>query len=207
MIVKICGITSQQDAEAAIEAGAEALGFIFSNASPRHITPARAGSIIKNLPNEIMKVGVFVDSPRDVLIGIVRDTGIGCIQLHGEEEPEYARGLPGQVWKAFRVGKDFDILELDRFHVAAYLLDTFAVGRHGGTGHAFDWRIAEQAKRFGNIVLSGGITPQNVADAMRTVRPYAIDVNSGVESSPGKKDKQKMKTLFDQIRRAEEVPC
>ncbi len=207
MKVKICGITSREDAHAAIQAGADVLGFIFHKASPRYIGPTDAGEIVRTIPAQVLTVGVFVNAPRQLILKAIAETGIGCIQLHGDEAPEYSQGFPVPVWKAFRVQPDFDVEELKRFRVAAYLLDTYARGRRGGTGRTFDWSIAVRAKRFGNIVLSGGITPENVGEAIHFVRPYAIDVNSGVESSGGKKDRRKLEELFSNIKSVQESAC
>ena len=203
MKVKICGITNQQDAKDAVEEGANALGFIFYSKSPRYISLLDAGRIIRTLGKSVLPVGVFVNAPREEVLRAIHETGIGCVQLHGEEDPEYTQAFPVPVWKAFRVGPNFNEDELTRYHVGAYLLDAHVDGRWGGTGRTFDWEIACRAKRFGNVVLSGGITPQNVVDAVRTVRPYAIDVSSGVEISPGRKDRQKLLQLFANIRTIE----
>jgi phosphoribosylanthranilate isomerase len=203
MKVKICGITNRQDAEDAAQGGADALGFIFYSESPRYISLLNAGRIIRTLGATVLPVGVFVNAPREEVLRTIHETGIGCVQLHGEEDPEYTRGFPVPVWKAFRVGSKFNEDELRRYHVGAYLLDAHVEGWRGGTGRTFDWEIACRAKRFGNIVLSGGITPENVVDAVRTVRPYAIDISSGVEISPGRKDRQKLLQLFANIRTIE----
>jgi phosphoribosylanthranilate isomerase len=178
MKVKICGITNRQDAEDAAQGGADALGFIFYSESPRYISLLNAGRIIRTLGATVLPVGVFVNAPREEVLRTIHETGIGCVQLHGEDE-------------------------LRRYHVGAYLLDAHVEGWRGGTGRTFDWEIACRAKRFGNIVLSGGITPENVVDAVRTVRPYAIDISSGVEISPGRKDRQKLLQLFANIRTIE----
>ena len=207
MKVKICGITNQQDADAAIEAGADALGFIFHHASSRYINPIDAGKIIRTMPADVMPVGVFVNAPREEVLGVINDIGLGCIQLHGDETPLETQGFPVPVWKAFSVRPNFDPGELKRFPVAAYLLDAYAKGLRGGTGQTFDWSIAQDAKRFGRIVLSGGITPENVIEAIRSAQPYAIDVNSGVEVSPGKKDKQKLHRLFATIKSERGSAC
>ncbi len=200
MKVKICGITRQQDADDAVEAGADALGFIFAESSPRFIEPDVAQSIIKTLPPFVAAVGVFVNAPRNKILDVIRITGIGCLQLHGDEKPGDAEGYSIPVYKAFHVGHDFDIKMLGHYKTSAYLLDTFVNGQHGGTSRIFDWQVAVDAKRYGRIILSGGITPENVSEAVRVVNPYAVDVNSGVESSPGKKDKSRIRQFFSAIR-------
>ena len=199
MKVKICGITNPEDAAEAVQAGADALGFIFHEASPRYITPAGARLIIDALPPGILPVVVFVNASRDAILRTIDQTGIACVQLHGEEKPAETLGLPVLVWKAFRVHSGFEPCILKRYQIDAYLLDTYSPERRGGTGRTFDWSIAVAAKQFGNIVLSGGITPEVVAEAVRTVHPYAIDVNSGVESKEGKRDRLKLQQLFANI--------
>jgi phosphoribosylanthranilate isomerase len=202
MLVKICGITREQDAHDAVEAGADALGFIFVRQSPRFISPDAARKIIQTLPQSVLPVGVFVDSTREALLDAARQSGIRCLQLHGEETPEDVRNAALPVWKGFRVGPDFKIEQMSAYAAAAYVLDAYVSGRHGGTGTTFDWEVALRAKQYGRIVLSGGITPQNVALAVTTVRPYAIDVSSGVEESIGKKDKAKIRQLIAAINTA-----
>ena len=202
MKVKICGITHLDDALTAAEAGADALGFIFVRNSPRYVNPEAAGSIIRNLPPFVVPVGVFVNGRREDILETIQRSGIRCLQMHGEESPEATEGFPFPVWKGFRVSAAFRSELLSRYHTSAYLLDAFVEGMRGGTGKVFDWRIALEAKKFGRIILSGGLSPQNVADAVRTVNPYAIDLNSGVESTPGVKNKEKIFELFHRLRDA-----
>lgn len=207
MKVKICGITREEDAATAVGAGADALGFIFVRSSKRWIEPERARGIINRLPAHVIPVGVFVDASRHEIREVIRTTGIRLIQLHGDEMPDDVAGLPVPVWKAFRVKPEFDIGTLGKYTVDGFLLDTFAEGMEGGTGRTFNWAVAVAAKRFGPVILSGGITPGNVAAAVRTVAPYAIDVNSGVESSPGVKDAAKIERLFSALRQTKESSC
>jgi len=202
--VKICGITNLQDAVDAVEAGADALGFIFVQTSPRCVTQELAHSIIETLPPFVVPVGVFVNRPRKVILETIEGTGIRCLQLHGDETPDDTVGFPVPVCKSFRVGSDFQVSTIAPYKTSAYLLDTYVNGQFGGTGKTFDWSVAIAAKEFGRIILSGGLSHENIEDAFRTVRPYGVDVNSGVESSPGKKDKGKMLELF---RRIQEVAC
>ena len=199
MNVKICGITRLNDALTAAEAGADALGFIFVQNSPRYVNPETAGSIIRDLPPFVVPVGVFVNERRENILETIQRSGIRCLQLHGEESPEETDGFPLPVCKGFRVSAAFRSELLSRYHTAAYVLDAFVEGMRGGTGNVFDWSVALEAKRFGRIILSGGLSPQNVAVAVRTVNPYAIDVNSGVESTPGVKDKEKLFELFHRL--------
>ncbi len=201
--IKICGITNIEDAEAAIAFGADALGFIFFQESPREISPQGAAAIIAKLPAFITTVGVFVDKPREEILKIVDQTGVSVIQLHGEESPE-ACLLPRKIIKGVRV-KALESLEpLRRYQglVSAFLLDTFAPHMPGGTGQVFNWDIAVEAKAFGRIILAGGLTPENISEAIRRVRPYAVDVSSGVELEKGKKDHHKMKLFIERARSA-----
>jgi len=200
MKVKICGITNIDDALYAAELGADALGFIFVKSSPRYIAPKAARKIIQELPPFIVPVGIFIDVPQEEIIGVIEQTGIRCVQLHGNETPKQLAGFPVPVYKSFRVDSSFNPDILRRYKGSAYLLDTKIPGELGGTGQTFDWRIAVKAKEYGRIILAGGLNPANVLEAIQKVQPYAIDVNSGVESAPGKKDKNKLEQLFKTIR-------
>jgi phosphoribosylanthranilate isomerase len=203
MNVKICGITNIQDALDAVELGTYALGFIFVKSSPRYISPDSASLIINKLPPTVKPVGVFADTPQKEILSVIKQTGIVCIQLHGNESPQELSGYPVPIFKSFRVGSNFDVSILQQYPASAYLLDTFVDGALGGTGKTFNWQIATAAKSYGAIILAGGLNPDNIVDAVRMVRPYAVDVNSGVESAPGKKDKEKLQQLFTNIRQLE----
>jgi len=199
--VKICGITSLEDALTAVAAGADALGFVFHSASPRHISPEQAADIIKQLPPFIQTVGLFVNEARDTVNTTADRCGLDIIQLHGEESPGYCDSVRRRVIKAYRV-KDITTLDsLVQYHVAGCLLDAWSPAAHGGTGQTFNWGIAAEAvKRGHRIVLAGGLTPDNVAEAVRRVTPYAVDVSSGVECSPGRKDAEKIRKFIIQAR-------
>ena len=202
--VKICGITNLEDAQQAISLGADALGFNFYKRSPRYLEPSKAKLIIEALPPLVSLVGIFVDefSP-DRILRIAHAIGIGSVQLHGSEAPEYVKRVSElRVIKAFRVGDDFDFNQMAAYSVGAYLLDGFDPKVLGGTGKTFDWTFAIQAKKIGRIILAGGLAASNIYDAITHVRPYAVDVCSGIESEPGKKDASKMEKLFSEIRRA-----
>jgi phosphoribosylanthranilate isomerase len=173
---------------------------IFVPSSPRYVSVDSAAKIVQALPHSVLSVGVFVNMPREEIERIIAQTGIRCLQLHGDETPEETAGYALPVWKAFHVAQNFDVADLSRYDVPAFVLDTFSAGAYGGTGKTFDWRIARSAKRYGNILLSGGVTPENIAEAVKTVEPYGVDVNSGVESAPGKKDYHKLNTLFTVLR-------
>jgi len=202
--VKICGITNLEDAQEAINLGADALGFNFYKRSPRYIEPANAKPIIEALPPLISLVGIFVDefSPERIR-SIAHAIGLGTIQLHGSESPEYVKKISEvRIIKAFRVGENFDLTQLAAFRVGAYLLDAYDAKQLGGTGKSFNWDVAVQAKQHGRVILAGGLSSENVAEAVLQVRPYAIDVCSAIESEPGKKDFEKMAALFREVQRA-----
>jgi len=188
--VKICGITRAEDALIAVEVGADALGFIFYEESPRSITPSAARDIVAKLPPFIAKVGVFVNEEVSKVREIAAEVGLTTLQLHGEESPAYCEEVGLSVIKALRVRGEEDIHNISSLNVAALLLDTYKKGQIGGTGEVFDWALALKALGKSNrpIILSGGLTPDNVAEAVKRVRPYAVDVSSGVEKSPGIKD-------------------
>ncbi|MBI5075080.1 MAG: phosphoribosylanthranilate isomerase [Nitrospirae bacterium] len=201
--VKICGITNIEDAEAAIDFGADALGFVFFKGSPRCVTVGQAKSIICRLPAFVTTVGVFVDETPEVIQSTIMDAGIDVIQLHGEEKPEACQFSRRSI-KAIRV-KSIDSLEpLKTFKslVSSFLLDAYAADALGGTGQKFNWDIAVEAKQFGRIILAGGLTPDNIRDAIAHVRPYGVDVSSGVEREKGKKDHQKMKLFIERAKEA-----
>jgi phosphoribosylanthranilate isomerase len=185
--VKICGITNLEDALVAVEAGADALGFVFFQGSSRYISPENAAAIICRLPPFVQTVGLFVNEKSAIVNAIADQCGVDIVQLHGEESPEYCQAITRRVIKAFRV-KDASSLEtLSDYRVAGWLLDTWSPVAHGGTGTTFNWDIAAHAAASRPIILAGGLTPENVAEAAVTVRPYAVDVSSGVESEPRKK--------------------
>lgn len=202
-MVKICGITNIENASAAVEYGANALGFIFHPTSPRAVTPDTAKKIISELPTFVDKVGVFVDKNMDEICNIASYAGINVIQLHGSETPEECVTCM-KVIKAIRV-KDLSDLELISTYQAAsaILLDTYSRDMAGGTGEPFSWEIAVEAKKFGRIILAGGLTPENVEEAIKIVQPYGIDVASGVEGAhAGRKDHKKLKSFIERAKKA-----
>jgi len=205
--IKICGITNLDDALTAVRYGADALGFVFYPQSPRAITPDKAKGIIKRLPPFVSTVGVFVDEDIDKLIEIVKETGLGVIQLHGSEDDGYCQvlnNLNKKVIKAIKVKDLTDLEPLRHYSVSAFLLDTYSPDSIGGTGRIFNWEIALEAKRFGDIILAGGLTPENIEDAIKMVQPYGVDVASGVEGNvKGKKDYRKLRLFIEGVRKAE----
>lgn len=199
--VKICGITNLEDALMACELGANALGFIFYEKSPRYIHRSAAKTIIESLPPFVTTVGVFVNMNLDNLNEVCKVVPLTMVQLHGEETPEYCKQLSYPILKAFRVTDGFNLLNLQQYQTAGFLLDTFSDQNYGGTGEIFDWNLAKEAKKYGRIVLSGGLKSENVLKALHWVNPYAVDVCSGVEAFPGKKDPEKLITFFDEIKK------
>jgi phosphoribosylanthranilate isomerase len=200
--VKICGITSLDDALVAVDAGADALGFVFYGKSPRYITPQSASRIIMALPPFVQTVGLFVNSESGIVNELADSCGLDLVQLHGDEPPDYCNLIERRVIKALRV-RGRDSLEIiGSYKVSGILLDAYSPDAYGGTGKSFNWDIArEVADRFW-IILAGGLTPDNVGEAVKSVRPYAVDVSSGVESAPGIKDSDKIREF---IFRAKEV--
>jgi len=200
--IKICGITNPEDARLASELGADALGFIFHPASPRRAAPEAAREIIRQLPPFVLSVGVFVDEEAAVVRDLAARLGLDWVQLHGRESPEYCRSLGRRVLKGFRIEAESSLGALAEYRgaVQAFLLDTYKTGQAGGTGETFDWQLARRAQDFGAIVLAGGLTPANVAQAIEVARPQAVDVASGVEAAPGKKDPEKLRAFFEKVK-------
>lgn len=198
--VKICGNVTLKDTMAAVEAGADAVGFVFYAKSPRVVSPKAVAAIVSHLPPFVSTVGLFVDEKPDLVRQIMSDCGLAYAQLHGEESPQYCAELRLPVVKAIRVRTGGDLANLSAYRVKAILLDTYVEGVAGGTGTTFDWGLAVEAKSWGPIVLAGGLTPDNVGDAVSRVQPYGVDVSSGVESSPGVKDHAKVKAFIENVK-------
>jgi phosphoribosylanthranilate isomerase len=202
--VKICGITNWADAKKSVEEGADFLGFNFYRKSPRYVAPAAARKIIARLPKGVTAVGVFVNEPEDNLLAAAREAGLHQLQLHGDESPKIVARLQREfpVVKALRVKGRSVGLQAKRFANAdALLLDAFDAEQFGGTGRTFDWNLVRNGARKRKLFLAGGLTPENIRDAMRIAKPYAVDVCSGVESRPGKKDSRKIEALMRAVRR------
>ena len=204
--VKICGITNAADALAAIDAGANFLGFNFYEKSPRHVSEAEAAKIRPRLPKRVEAVGVFVDASTAEVAALCKSLKLDAAQLHGDESPETVAEVARSftVWKAFRVDSDFPLGTLEEYAGAsAFLFDAAHTGQYGGTGRATDWDVARRAAFGHRIILAGGLNVENVAAAVRIVRPYAVDVASGVESKPGRKDHGRMREFIQEVRRGE----
>jgi phosphoribosylanthranilate isomerase len=195
--LKICGITSLEDALAAVECGADYLGFNFYPKSPRYIAPAKAGQISQRLPDGVVAVGVFVNQarPEDV-VEALRMSGAQIAQLHGDEDPQYCQAVgANRVIKALRVRADFALRSVLDYPAAAVLLDAYDQKLYGGTGRTTDWEAAREAAKLTKIFLAGGLSPENLAQSIHAVEPFAVDLNSGVESAPGIKDSAKLRKI------------
>jgi len=210
--VKICGITRVEDAQLAIELGASALGFNFYRGSPRYIEPTAAGEIIRQaVPPPIMAVGVFADeSDVQRVLNVAREAGVSAIQLHGPRLPGHDRGFRWTyplIW-AVTVDENFDpvsLRDLAQGQAGVIMLDAFHPVLKGGTGQTIDWASAREATRFARLILAGGLTPENVGEAISQVQPFAVDVASGVEAAPGVKDASKLRAFFNAVREADEL--
>jgi phosphoribosylanthranilate isomerase len=208
IFVKVCGITRPEDGLLAAEAGADAVGFVFYPMSPRRVQPAQAAAIARELPPLVTRVGVFVDADRDEMARTADEVGLDLLQLHGEEPPAALEGLPRRALKAVRVGAGFTPEDALRFGAAAgVVVDTRLVGQTalpGGTGTPFDWTLVRGLRdRVSFLMLAGGLTPDNVAEALTEVRPHAVDVSSGVERLPGKKDPERVRAFIEAVRAVE----
>ncbi len=205
--VKICGICNLEDAQVAAEAGADLLGFVFYPPSPRYVTPEQVRQIVKrSRAFNLYYVGVFVDQPPDVVDQTLNFCGLDYAQLHGAEPPEAVDRLIGRgygVIKAFRVRDERSLPEIASYRATAYLLDTYVPGQPGGTGHRFDWSLVEPVKEHGPVILAGGLTPDNVTQALHTAQPWGVDVSSGVEATPRRKDPELVRCFIAAAKRGE----
>lgn len=200
--VKICGITSLEDAMGAAEAGADLLGFVFYERSPRCVSIEKAAGIIRQLPPFVVTVGLFVDAPEELVVRAAGQCALGLLQFHGEETPEYCRQFGLMSMKAFRISGPESLRRLEDYSTEAWLLDACVPGQLGGTGQTFNWDLAVEAVKLGRpVFLAGGLTPENVGEAVRLVRPYGVDVSSGVEAAPGRKDLAKVRAFVAEARR------
>ena len=202
MRVKICGITNLGDALAAADLGADAVGFILYPGGPRSVEPRVVKNIIRQLPPFVTTVGVFANQEENEIRRRVEDCGIETIQLQGDEPPDLCIRLGYRVIKAIRIQDRSSLNRMVPYHVRAFVLDSYREGQFGGTGRTFDWELAIEAKKFGKIILAGGLTPLNVGQAIHLVRPYGVDVSSGVEEKVGKKDHAKLKQFIETAKTA-----
>ena len=199
---KICGITNLDDANVAVENGASAIGFIFYEKSPRTISINNAKSISKHLPKTIARVGVFVNHEKDFIHEAISKVPLDMIQLHSDETPDFCNQFDVAILKALRIKNEASLSVMDQYDVAVFLLDTFSNDQYGGTGETFDWSVLNRKFKT-PIILSGGLNSENILNAIDAVNPSAVDVNSGVESSPGKKDFNKLKSLFKNLNKTQ----
>ena len=198
--VKVCGTTRLKDALLAVECGADAIGFIFYRKSPRCVTLKTAKEICSKLPPFVHRVGVFVNETAENVNRIADRCGLDAVQLHGDESPAFCKKIRCRVIKAVRVQDAGSLKGLSRYAVDGFLLDTYQEDQRGGTGKVFDWTLAQRAKRYGPVIIAGGLNPRNVKAAIKQVQPYGVDVSSGVEQSPGKKDPKKLKAFLKAVR-------
>jgi phosphoribosylanthranilate isomerase len=204
--VKVCGITNLSDAMYAVECGADAIGFVFYQKSPRFVGKINAKEIISKLPPFISTVGVFVNQKIEDIIETVQGCSLNIIQLHGDESPDYCSKMPVMIIKAIRIKDGASLKKMPDYsteqgrRVSAFLLDSFSENDYGGTGKIFNWELAIGAKEYGRIILSGGLNPDNVREAIEKVRPYGVDVSSGVEEREGKKDRGKVKAFIERVK-------
>ncbi len=201
--VKVCGIRTPEEARAAADAGADAVGFVFWPPSRRYVDPQEAAHIAQVLPPFVVRVGVFVNEPPEGVEEVARRVGLDAVQLHGDEPPEVCARIPRRVIKAIRVRDAGSLKAAAAYSVSALLLDTYAPDTYGGTGRSFDWSLVEAIRYLRcPLILSGGLTPENVGEAIRRVRPYGVDVSSGVETG-GRKDPEKIRAFVAAVRRAD----
>lgn len=204
--VKICGLTNAEDAAVAVEAGADAVGFVFHRKSPRCAETSAVKAIIRELPPFVLPIGVFVNEEPNVVRDVMDSCGLALAQLHGDETAAYCETLGRPVLKAIRIRDRGSFLALAEFQgragVRGFLVDAFSPDAYGGTGQLADWSLAAEAAAVARILLAGGLTPENVAQAVGQVRPYGVDVSSGVEARPGKKDHAKVRAFVQAVRLA-----
>jgi len=201
--VKICGITCPADAETAVQAGADLIGLVFHKPSPRHVTLGEAAEIVQGIPPYVLRVGLFVNPTPQSVAAAIAACGLQMLQFHGDESPEFCRQFGMITMKAFRVKGPETLEALAQYPTDAWLLDAHVPGKYGGTGQTFDWVLAAKATRLGKpVFLAGGLTPENVGEAVRTARPYGVDVSGGVETAPGRKDPEKVRRFVAQARQA-----
>ncbi|MBN4080939.1 phosphoribosylanthranilate isomerase [Caldithrix abyssi] len=197
---KICGITNLYDAQTAVRHGASAIGFIFYKKSPRAISIAQAKSISNQLSDSVARVGVFVNHTKDFIDRALTEVPLKAIQLHGDESPEFCQRFDMPIFKALHIQDEKSLSVMSNYNVDGFLLDTFSIDQYGGTGKPFDWSLLKNNQNSVPIILSGGLNPDNISEAISLVNPSAVDVNSGVESSPGIKDPIKIEQLFGKLK-------
>lgn len=203
MKVKICGITNFRDAQCSLSAGADFLGFVFYDKSPRAVGCSKARGIIRQLPGSIKTVGVFVNESAENVRRIAKECRLDFLQFHGDESPDYCRQFKGfKVIKAFRIGKSFPAKKIGKYKSCLLLFDTFQKQAYGGTGKTFDWQLLKRV-RARKFFVSGGLNPENIGKVLKKIRPYGVDVSSGVERRPGKKDVKLVRQFIKAVKLVE----
>jgi len=209
--IKFCGITNLDDAQLAVDAGAWAIGMVLWDGSPRRCELPEAELIARRLRRTVEVAGVFVNATLDEIAGTVDGVGLTMVQLHGDEGPsfcqEVARRTGAKVIKAGRIHANSDVVDMERYHTDFHLLDAYRPGRPGGTGETFDWGLVDQRRTTIPLILSGGLTPENVAEAIDVTRPYAVDTASGTESAPGVKDPERLRAFAAAVRSTDPPPA
>jgi phosphoribosylanthranilate isomerase len=203
--VKLCGLTRLEDVLLGVELGVDAFGFNFVEGSPRRVTPDLARDLCSAIPPFATRVGIFADELPRVMEATALLAGLSCLQLHGDEPPESCRAIALPWYKAHRVGAGFQPESVSRYRASTCLLDASVPGEKGGTGATFDWKVARVASAYARVIVAGGLTPANVGEAIAVARPYAVDVNSGVENAPGKKDRRLLTEFMDRVRGASQT--
>ena len=198
--IKICGMTNMEDSLLAVKGGADAVGFIFYKKSPRYISAKTAKNIIAELPPFVETVGVFVDESVDRINRIAESCNLSAVQLHGDESSAFCKKIRRKVIKAVRVKGKESFEGMSAYKVSAFLLDAYSDQQQGGTGETFDWRLVNEGKKYGPVILAGGLDPVNVAHAIQKVKPYAVDVCSGVERIPGVKDPARLRAFIKAVK-------
>ncbi|MBF0279175.1 MAG: phosphoribosylanthranilate isomerase [SAR324 cluster bacterium] len=202
-VVKICGLVTMDEVKACLAYGADWLGFNCYPKSKRFIPPEKIRELVSIVPKNVLTVGVFVNESAGEVNRIMRHTGMNLVQLHGDETPEYTQMLIHKYFRAFRVSEQFQLDEISKYRGIYFLLDSYHAGHYGGTGASFNWEIAKRAKSFGQLILAGGLTPDNVGEAIKTVRPFGVDVCSGVELVPGVKDFKRIQAFISAVKSAD----
>ncbi len=202
-IIKVCGLTQVDEALACVELGVQWLGFNCYQESKRYLPPEAIAAIVGKLPPAVQTVGVFVNASAKEIEETLQQTGLHIAQLHGDESPGFAHALQVPWFRAFRVADDLAEEEIHSYGQELFLLDAAQTGQYGGTGHAFDWKVATRLRDHGKLLLAGGLRPDNVEEAVFQVRPFGVDVASGVESAPGRKDPQKVANFVTAVAQAE----
>ena len=202
LFVKICGVTNLDDLMCAVESGADAVGVNFFPGSKRYVTPEAAAKLLATIPPTVQRVGVFVDPGKNEVEEILEKVPLDVLQFSGNESPLLLSGYKIKMFKAIHVANETSLNSMRTYKVDAFLLDAYSDGEFGGTGKVFDWSIAAMAKQWGKVILAGGLNPENVAEAVRSVKPYGVDVSSGVEAQPGKKDHNKIRDFILRAREA-----